>query len=159
MARFMPSEMQRKITDLTTSDSYKMRVARNFATYMIWPVCNFIREETDEVSGDDRYGTFLVRMAQRLFHGIRLVAGFSALPAPEENRIAAKKLFEAFLIEASRRDLRFCGFAPHNCVHVFEDMAKFECHLDFNSAYVFEGFHQDYKDFVKPGNHKIAQLV
>ena len=136
-----------------------MRVARNFAAYLIWAVCRSIKEQADEVSDEDRYGTFLVKMAQRLFHGIRLVAGFSVLPAPEGNKKAAKKLFESLLADAARRDLRFCGFSPHNCVHFFEDMDKFECHLDFNSAYVFEGFHQDYKDFVKPGNHKIAQLV
>jgi hypothetical protein len=152
----MPKEVQRKLTALTTISSYKMRQFRNIVVYLLFMVVRVVCEQIDERV--DSFGSFLKRESERLCHAIRLLSGFSVVPVQKAKTQKAQKLLEEFLRECSLRDSRFNSFTAHNVVHLVQDMTRFVCHLDRNSAYPFESFHQEYTNLVKPGPDAVTQL-
>jgi hypothetical protein len=155
---YMPKEVQRKLTGLCTIKSYKMRQYRNIVVYLLFMTLRVVYQEIDERNEADMFGSFLKRESERLCRAIRLVAGFSVIPVPTAKAKEAQKLLEKFLLECAQRDGRFNSFTAHNAVHLVQDMTTFLCHLDRNSAYPFESFHQEYTGLIKPGPNPVTQL-
>ncbi len=158
-AGFMPLEVTRKLTDLSTTDVMKMRQLRNLFVYLLWVVVHHVRQEINEAAADGVFGDFLLKQTQRLFHGMRLIAGFSITPVPQARREASSRLIQEFLTDAVKADIRFARVTGHHFFHLHEDMVTFSCHLDANSAYPFESFHQLYKDEIQPGARPATQLM
>jgi hypothetical protein len=155
---YMPKEVQRKLTGLCTIKSYKMRQYRNIVVYLLFMTLRVVYQEIDERNEADMFGSFLKRESERLCQAIRLLAGFSVIPVPTVKAQQAQKLLERFLLECAQRDGRFNSFTAHNAVHLVQDMTTFLCHLDRNSAYPFESFHQEYTGLIKPGPNPVTQL-
>ena len=155
----MPKEVQRKLTALTTISTYKMRQFRNIVVYLLFMVMRVVFEDIDDRTGTAAFGSFLKNESERLCQAIRLLSGFSVIPVQNAKTKKAQKLLEEFLFECSQRDTRFNGYNPHNVVHLVQDIITFLCHLDRNSAYPFESFHQEYTGLVKPGPDPVTQLM
>jgi hypothetical protein len=49
-------------------------------------------------------------------------------------------------------------FKIHECIHLLDDLERFECHMDRISAYAFENFHKTYGDMINAGNMPVQQI-
>jgi hypothetical protein len=75
-------------------------------------------------------------------HGLRLIAGNSVKPIPEAHVDKASGLFRRYMKEMTRTYWnQYMSFTHHNFLHLVDDVRAYHCHLDRNSAYVFENFH------------------
>lgn len=101
----------------------------------------------------------MFRMLKYVLHGLRLVAGFSSQPVPAERVEKAKWLLREYIGGMMKLfGDTYASYANHNVVHLVEDVEKFECHLDRNSAYAYENFHALYSKMLQPGKDQHAQI-
>lgn len=99
------------------------------------------------------------RQARRLVKAIRLISGFSSLPVDEEKAEESTKLIRLFFREMVKEyDDLYATYTHHNFLHVVQDLLRFQCHLDRNSSYDFETYHQQYKRLFKPGPKQHIQI-
>jgi hypothetical protein len=169
-------EVVRELKNLDYAAQMKMRSIRNLFTYYLYIVLLHVVADIDkadapkptedgqpppvEVEGRVRHGTFLLKQLRRIFHAFRLVAGFSVVRPDPSRCEQAQSIIEDFLQDMLDRfgDL-WAKFTAHNLAHLIEDMIYFDCHLDMNSAYSYENYHQHYNKKIKPGAKADAQLL
>jgi hypothetical protein len=162
----------RRLEDLTKLKAgIKCRSARNFFTYLLLPILMHVEADinaTNLMHGGKPLpsasvqpeGTFLLTQVRRLFHAFRLISGNSVTPVALEKRTEAQGLLEEVLEDCTGRyGDHWAKYTAHNLVHLTEDMAKFSCHLDVNSAYAYENYHQKYNKIMKAGAKPEAQLL
>jgi hypothetical protein len=160
---------------LDESHKWKMRTARNFIVYMAYPILNQFRNDFTIGKFLLKYqflfiliscnlnrrltGFFIHRQARRLAKGIRLISGFSSLPVDEQKAEESRKLIRLFFKDMVKKyDDLYGTYTHHNFLHVVEDLIRFRCHLDRNSSYDFETYHQQYKRLFKPGPKAHIQI-
>lgn len=46
----------------------------------------------------------------------------------------------------------------HSASHIFDDVKRFQCHLEYISSYKFENFHCKWKPYIRSGNKAVEQV-
>lgn len=149
---FMPDDIQRKMTRFSERSKWKMRQRRNFFFYMSYALFK-------QFFADFEHGGFIKQQLQRLMHALRGVGGFSCRPVPRhvvrKSQMLLSKFFRSMV---GKYGEKFATWKAHVFLHVLDDVTNFACHLDRNSAHIYETFHQNYKRLIHPGPKVYLQL-
>lgn len=150
---YAPLDITRKMSSLEMYKKWKMRQARNFFMYLAYPAWKqfgapYLKD-----------GNSLLLQIKRILHGLRLVAGFSAFPIQPSKLEKAQSLFKSYANVMAGRIQYWSSYKNHNLLHVLEDCHNKGCHLDRNSAYKYESFHQLYKKLFQRGPMTHIQIL
>lgn len=151
---FAPTEIQRRLTTLNEYEKWKARQTRNYFMYLALPSLH----QFSAVFGKEV--RFYEAQIQQLVVALRLVGGFSSQPVPPNDLDRAETIFQNF----AQKMVNKCGYLwathkNHNVVHVTSDCRNKQCHLDRNSAYAAENFHQIEKRLIQRGGHTHVQIL
>lgn len=148
----MPNDIQRKMTKFSERGKWKMRQRRHFFFYMAYAVFK-------QFFADYEDGGFIRQQLQRLVHALRGVGGFSSRPVPRQvvrrSQLLISKFFRSMV---GKYKETFATWKAHVFLHLLEDVTFYACHLDRNSAHIYETFHQNYKRLIHPGPKVHIQL-
>jgi hypothetical protein len=141
-----PSEFDRYLRSLSNCFSkYKHHELRDFMMYNLYPVF-------DGILQDDHLCNVLL-----LQYSVLLLGGFFPSPVEEDDIRGATAALKTYV-----QQLIDFGFpirpTTHAITHLPEDVKKYQCGLEVNSAYVFENFQGFFRNTILSGNLPVEQL-
>ena len=139
------NDFDRVVGNLSNCGSFKMHVKRQFLYYHLFPVFEGILSE---------YEMEHVMMLQ---HAMMLLGSFDPHPVPEENIRLARNTLKMYCVELTEREIP-CRFVNHECIHIPDDVAKYQCGVETLSAFQYESFLSFFRRCLKSGNLPLEQI-
>ena len=140
-----PFGFDRYIGKLSTCKNYKIHVKRNILYYLLFPLFQGILDETN------------LEHIMLLQYGMLLLGAFNKKPVSRTDIIEAQKTFQRYSIDLSELGIP-CRFVSHQVTHLWEDVDKYGCGVETNSAFPFESFLGFFRRCLRSGNLQAEQI-
>ena len=141
----LPYGFDRYVGKLATCRNFKTHVKRNILYYFLYPLFKGI------LSDDDLNHIMLLQ------YGMLLLGSFNRKPVSSSNIAEAKQTFNRYSVELTELGIP-CRFVSHQVTHLWEDVEKYRCGVETNSAFPFESFQGFFRKCLRSGNLQAEQI-
>ena len=140
-----PFGFDRYVGKLSTCKNYKIHVKRNILYYLLFPLFQGILDETN------------LEHIMLLQYGMLLLGAFNKKLVSRTDIIEAQKTFQRYSIDLSELGIP-CRFVSHQVTLLWEDVDKYGCGVETNSAFPFESFLGFFRRCLRSGNLQAEQI-
>jgi hypothetical protein len=140
-----PYGFDRSVGKLSTCRNFKTHVKRNILYYFLYPLFKGILSDED------------LEHIMLLQYGMLLLGSFNRKPVSSTNIAEAKKTFYQYSVGLTELGIP-CRFVSHQVTHLWEDVQKYQCGVETNSAFPFESFQGFFRRCLRSGNLQAEQI-